>query len=56
MKMTQIITVVVAVASVLAAGGTNQHAFATQPGRNAGLIDRLLDLMENEIVPLTGQK
>ena len=41
------------VSNVLPVSGVNHQAYATQTTCNAKLIDRLLDLMENEIVPLT---
>ena len=40
-------------ATVLSVDGANHQAFEQGKTCNAKLIDRLLDLMENEIVPLT---
>ena len=53
MKMTQMIALLITVSAILPVGGKNQQAYANQTACNAKLIDRLLGLMENEIVPLT---
>ena len=44
------------VSTVLPVGGVKDQAYAKQKTCNARLIDRLLDLMENEIVPLTREE
>ena len=44
------------VSTFLPIDGTKNQAYAKQPTCNAKLVDRLLGLMENEIVPLTQQE
>ena len=44
------------VSTVLPVGGAINQAYAKQTACNTKLIDRLLDLMENEIVPVTRQE